>query len=196
MKFLNKNTYFTVEQDISLNNLFDDINNGVYNKFLQKNLRRNYSLLDVGYRSGYLLFKCAQSNLGNLYGVDNNSLIPSAKETFKFNNIKTTQIINTTNILDTVRSLILKKEIDVIVNSFYKDLNKEIVKVLSDGKYKTIFFSLDSSNTQYEILYSPQIEEEPVVEIKEEIKEEVVVEEVKPKQKRARRKRKPVSTTT
>lgn len=151
MKFLNSNTYLTETQEKSLEKVLEDIKKGVYNSKISEHLNSSFNVLNIGYKSGYVLYKSFEGNKGNLVGIDTPSgANPSAKETLRFNNINFTlrELDDFDSLCRSAQSFIDSGQIQVVFNNYYTMSEKILMNC--GGREKVVFFHLES--TGYELV--------------------------------------------
>lgn len=153
MKFLNHNTFYSENQRKNIEKTLSDIRSGKYNKLVNKFLNDNFTVLDIGFRSGYLSYQASINNKGHIYGVDLGSgTNPSAKETFKFNNLQGTflEFDNLNALIQETKRIIASEKIDVVFNR-YRGNTIEILGLDTGISLPTniAFFHLDKEEYVY-----------------------------------------------
>lgn len=151
MKFLNSNTYLTETQEKSLEIVLEDIKKGVYNSNISEHLNSSFNVLNIGYKSGYVLYKSFEGNKGSLVGIDTPSgANPSAKETLRFNNIDATlrEFDNFDSLCRAAQSFIDSGRIQVVLNNYYT--MTENILMNCGGKENVVFFHLEPAG--YELV--------------------------------------------
>jgi len=164
MNFLNRNKFFTERQQVGIERFIADINSGRYNE-IGKIVPRNFNMVEVGYRSGWLSFYVSQKTTGRVYAIDfENNITPSLKETVKFNKITNLNSSNKKDLIGELKNHINSYEINFIVLNSHPTLLEEVCEVAKEKKvpvFKLVGASFVLANKKDVVTIEPKKRKPP-----------------------------------